>query len=56
MVRAILWLDEYEDLQSALVLCDSKSLAATFANSNQPGGDVHRVQSAIAELCKKKEV
>ena len=26
MVRAISWLDEYEDWQSALVLCDSKSL------------------------------
>ena len=26
MVRAILWPDEYEDWQSALVLCDSKSL------------------------------
>ena len=23
---------------------------------NQPDGDVHRIQSAIAELCKKKEV
>ena len=56
MVRAILWLDEYEDWQSALVLCDSKSLVATFANSNQPEGDVHRIQSAIAELYKKKYV
>ena len=56
MVRAISWLDEYEDWQSALVLCDSKSLVETFANSNQPDGDVHRIQSAIAELCKKKEV
>ena len=56
MVRAISWLDEYEDWQSALVLCDSKSLVETFANSNQPEGDVHRIQSAIAELCKKKEV
>ena len=55
-VRAILWLDEYEDWQSALVLCDSKSLVETLANSNQPDGDVHRIQSAIAELCKKKEV
>ena len=42
MVRAISWLDEYEDWQSALVLWDSKSL--------------HRILSAIAELCKKKEV
>ena len=56
MVRAISWLDEYEDWQSALVLCDSKSLVETLANSNQPEGDVHRIQSAIAELCKKKEV
>ena len=56
MVRAISWLDEYEDWQSALVLCDSKSLVETLANSNQPDGDMHRIQSAIAELCKKKEV
>ena len=56
MVRAISWLDEYEDWQSALVLCDSKSLVETLANSNQPDGDVHRIQSAIAELCQKKEV
>ena len=56
MVRAISWLDEYEDWQSALVLCDSKSLVETLANSSQPEGDVHRIQSAIAELCKKKEV
>ena len=56
LVRAISWLDEYEDWQSALVLCDSKSLVETLANSNQPEGDVHRIQSAIAELCKKKEV
>ena len=56
MVRAISWLDEYEDWQSALLLCDSKSLVETRANSNQPEGDVHRIQSAIAELCKKKEV
>ena len=56
MVRAISWLDEYEDWQSALVLCDSKSLVEILANSNQPDGDVHRIQSAIAELCKKKEV
>ena len=55
MVRAISWLDEYEDWQSALVLCD-KSLVETLANSNQPDGDVQRIQSAIAELCKKKEV
>ena len=56
MVRAISWLDEYEDWQSALVLCDSKSLVETLANCNQPDGDVHRIQSAIAELCMKKEV
>ena len=56
MVIAISWLDEYEDWQSALVLCDSKSLVETLANSNQPEGDVHRIQSSIAELCKKKEV
>ena len=56
MVRAISWLDEYEDWQSALVLCDSKSLVETLANSYHPDGDVHRIQSAIAELCKKKEV
>ena len=56
MVRAISWLDEYEDWQSALVLYDSKSLVETLANSNQPDGDVYRIQSAIAELCKKKEV
>ena len=56
MVRAISWLGEYEDWQSALVLCDSKCLVETLANSNQPDGDVHRIQSAIAELCKKKEV
>ena len=55
-VRAISWLDEYEDWQSALVLSDSKSLVETLANSNQPDGNVHRIQSAIAELCKKKEV
>ena len=56
MVRAILWLDEYADWQSALLLCDIKSLVETLANSNQPDDDVHRIQSAIAELCKKKEV
>ena len=56
MVRAISWQDEYEDWQSAVVLCDSKSLVKTLANSNQPDGDVHRIQSAIAVLCKKKEV
>ena len=56
MVRAISWLDEYEDWQSALVLCDRKSLVETLSNSNQPDGDVHRMQSAFAELCKKKEV
>ena len=44
MVRAISWLDEYEDWQSALVLCDSKSLVETHANSNQPDGDVRRIQ------------
>ena len=48
MVRAILWLDECKDWQSALVLCDSKSLVETHANSNsnQPDGDVLRIQSA----------
>ena len=46
MVRAISKLDEYVDWQSALVLCDSKSLVETLANSNQPNGDVHRIQSA----------
>ena len=56
MVSAISWLDEYEDWQSALVLCDSKSLVETLANSNQLDGDVHRIQSAITELCKKKKV
>ena len=56
MVRAISWLDEYDDWQSALVLCDSKSLFETLVNSNQPDGDVHRIQSAIAMFCKKKEV
>ena len=56
MVRAISWLDEYEDWQSELVLCDCKSLVETLANSNQLDGDMHRIQSAIAELCKKKEV
>ena len=56
MVRAISWLDEYEDWQSALMLCDSKSLVETLAISNQPDGDVHRIQSAIVELCKQKEV
>ena len=54
MVRAISWLDEYENWQSELVLCDSKSLVEYLANSNQPEGDVHRIQSAIAELCKKE--
>ena len=56
MVGAISWLDEYEYWQSALVLYDSKSLVESLANSNQPEGEVHRIQSAIAELCKKKEV
>ena len=56
MVRAISWLDDYEDWQSALVLSDSKSLVETIAISNQPDGDVHRIQSAIVERCKKKEV
>ena len=56
MVRAITWLDEYEDWHSALMLCDCKTLVETIANSNQPDGDVHRIQSAIAELCMKKEV
>ena len=45
MVRAISWLDEYEDWQSALVLCDSKSLVETLANSNKPEGDVHQSPS-----------
>ena len=56
MVRAISWLHEYDDWQSALVLCDSNFLVETLANSNQLDGDVHRIQSAIADLCKKKEV
>ena len=56
IVRAISWLDVYEDWQSALVFCDSISLVETIKNSNQPDGEVHRIQSAIAELCKKKEV
>ena len=56
MVRAISWLDEYDDWQSALMLCDSKSLVEILANSNQPDGDVQRIQSAIAKLCKKKDV
>ena len=56
MVRAISWLDEYEDWYSALVLCESKSLVEILANSNQPDGGVHRIQLAIAELCKKEEV
>ena len=55
MVRAISWLDEYENWQSALVHCDSKSLGETVANSNQPDVDVYRIQSANAELCKEKE-
>ena len=38
------------------MLCESKSLVEAFANSKQPDGDVYRIQSAIAELCKKKEV
>ena len=38
------------------MLCDSKSLVETLANSNQTDGDVHRIQSAIAEFRKKKEV
>ena len=44
MVRAISWLDEYDDWQSALVLSDSKSLVETLANSNQPDVDVPRIQ------------
>ena len=56
IVIEISWLDEYEDWQSALVLCDSKSLVETLANFNQPDGEVHRIQSAITELCKMKEV
>ena len=31
-------------------------LVETLAKSNQPDGDVHRIQSANAELCKKKVV
>ena len=31
-------------------------MVETLANSKQLDGDVHRIQSAIAELCKKKEV
>ena len=38
------------------MLCDSKSLVETLANSNQPDSDAHRIQLAIAELCKKEEV
>ena len=38
------------------MLCDSKSLVETLANSSQPDGDVLRIQSAIAELCERKEV
>ena len=38
------------------MLCDSKSLVEILANSNQPDGDVQRIQSAIAKLCKKKDV
>ena len=45
MVRAISWLDEYEDWQSALVICDSRSLVETLANSNQPEGDVFQLWS-----------
>ena len=56
MVRAISLLDEYKNWQLTLVLCDSKSLVETLANSNQHDGDVHRIQSAIADLCKKKKV
>ena len=56
MVRAISWLDEYEDWQSALVLCDRKSLVEILATSNQPDGNVQRILSAIAELCKKKDL
>ena len=39
-----------------MVLCDTKSMVETHANSNQPDDDEHRIQSAIAELCKRKEV
>ena len=38
------------------MLCDSKSLVETLENSNQPDSDAHRIQLAIAELCKKEEV
>ena len=51
IVRAISWLDEYEDWQSAHLLCVSKSLVETLANSYQPDGDVHRIQSAIVIRC-----
>ena len=47
MVKAILFLEVYEDWQSVLVLFDSKSLVETHVNSNQPDGDVHPIQSAI---------
>ena len=46
--------------QACLTINAAKCEVAFFsldnANSNQPDGDVHRIQSAIAELCKKKEV
>ena len=41
MVRAMSWLDEFEDWQSALVFCDSKSQVETLANTNQPDGVLH---------------
>ena len=47
--------NEYEVWQSALVLCDSKSLVQTLSNTNKPDGDEHRIQSSIAEICMKKE-
>ena len=56
MVRAISWLDEYEDWWSALVFCDRKSLVEILENTNQPDSNVHRIHLAIAELCKKEEV
>ena len=36
MVRAISWLDEYEDWQSALVLCDSKSWSKPLRTLTNP--------------------
>ena len=36
MVRAISWLDEYEDWQSALMLCDSKSWSKPLRTLTNP--------------------